>query len=63
MGGEVRQVFLTTGHNDVVLIAEEPEGEVMSKFALALGSMGNVRTTTTRAWTEEEFTKIIAELP
>jgi len=34
-----------------------------AKFALALGSQGNVRTRTARAWTQCEFQKLISELP
>jgi uncharacterized protein with GYD domain len=35
----------------------------ITKFALAFGSLGNVRTRTSRAWTEAEWTKLIFELP
>jgi uncharacterized protein with GYD domain len=30
---------------------------------MALGAMGNVRSRTARAWPEEEFQKLISELP
>ena len=42
---------------------DAPDGDVMAKFALAVGSQGNVRTSTTRAWSEKEFAKIVSELP
>ena len=35
----------------------------VAKFALALSSLGNVRTRTARAWSEPEFQKLISELP
>ena len=63
MGGRVKQVYLTSGDYDAVLIAEVPNGDVMAKFAMALGSLGNVRTTTVRAWPEAEFKKMVSELP
>ncbi len=63
MGGRVKQVYLTSGDSDAVLIAEVPDGNVMAKFAMALGSLGNVRTTTVRAWPEAEFKKMVSELP
>ncbi len=63
MGGRVKQVYLTSGDRDAVLIAEVPNGDVMAKFAMALGSLGNVRTTTVRAWPEAEFKKMVSELP
>ena len=63
LGGEVKDVYLTSGEQDIVLIAEAPDGDVMAKFALAVGSQGNVRTNTTRAWTQKEFEKIVSDLP
>ncbi len=63
MGGRVKQVYLTSGDSDAVLIAEVPDGNVMAKYAMALGSLGNVRTKTVRAWPEAEFKKMVAELP
>ena len=63
LGGEVKDIYITTGQYDAVVIAEVPNGEIMTKFALALGSMGNVRTQTVRAFTEEEFQGFLADLP
>ena len=63
LGGEVKDVYMTVGQYDAVMIAEVPQGEIMTKFVLALGSLGNVRTETVRAFTEEEFQGIVADLP
>lgn len=63
LGGTVKEMYLTSGQQDVVLISEAPDGDVMAKFALAVGSQGNVRTNTTRAWSQKEFEKIVSELP
>jgi uncharacterized protein with GYD domain len=63
MGGEVKEMYLTSGDNDAMLIAEVPDGDTMAKFALAVASQGNVRTRTIRGWTESEFQKIVADLP
>ena len=60
---DIQHVFLTTGEHDVLLIVEAPDGENVAKFALALSSLGNVRTQTARAWPESEFMKLISELP
>ena len=35
----------------------------MVKFAMALGMQGNVHTRTSRAWTHDEFMKLVSELP
>ncbi|MCI0549782.1 MAG: GYD domain-containing protein [Anaerolineae bacterium] len=63
MGADIKQVFLTMGQYDLVIIAEAPDDETMAKFILATGSLGNVSTQTMRAFTEDEFRKIVAGLP
>ena len=63
MGAELKQFYLTLGRYDTVVIAEAPDDETAAKVALALGSAGNVRTETLRAFTEDEYKKIIAALP
>jgi len=37
--------------------------EVAAKFALTIGAQGNVRTETVRAFTEDEYPKIVSGLP
>ena len=63
LGGEVKEVYVTTGQYDVLLIADAPDGDVMAKFVLAVGALGNVRTTTCRGFTEAEFQKMVSDLP
>ncbi len=63
LGGEVKQFYLLTGRYDIVVISEAPDGDVLVKFALAIGSLGNVRTETVRAFPEDEFQRIVADLP
>jgi len=63
MGAEIKAFYLVLGQYDAVVIAEAPNDEVAAKLALAIGSQGNVRTETLRAFTEEEYRKIIAALP
>ena len=63
VGLEIKQVYLTSGDDDLLLIVDTPSGDNVAKFALALGSLGNVRTRTVRAWPESEFLKLISELP
>jgi uncharacterized protein with GYD domain len=63
VGVEVKQIYLTSGENDLVVIVDAPNGDNVAKFALALGALGNVRTRTARAWPEAEFQKLISELP
>jgi uncharacterized protein with GYD domain len=63
LGIEVKQVFLTSGESDLLLIVEAASGDNVAKFAMMSGALGNVRTRTARGWTEAEMTKLISELP
>jgi len=63
MGAELKQFYLVAGQYDIVTITEAPDDETMAKCALAVGSKGTVTTETLRAFTEEEYRKIIAALP
>jgi uncharacterized protein with GYD domain len=63
VGVEIKQVYLTSGETDLVVIVDTPDGDNVAKFALALGAQGNVRTRTARAWPESDFQKLISELP
>jgi len=63
MGGSVKSFYLTLGRYDAVVISELPNEETAAKIALATGSLGNVTTETMRAFTEDEYRRIIAALP
>jgi uncharacterized protein with GYD domain len=62
-GGELKAFYLVTGQYDAVAITELPNDEAVARVALGTGSMGNVRTETLRAFSEDEYRKIIAALP
>jgi uncharacterized protein with GYD domain len=57
-GGKM-QLFYTAGKYDFVMIVEIPKDDDLMAILLCLGSMGNFRTTTMRAWTEVEGAKIL----
>jgi len=63
VGVEIKEVYLTSGDDDLLVIVDTPNGDNVAKFALALGAQGNVRTRTARAWPQSEFQKLISELP
>ena len=63
MGAEMKQYFSVMGRYDAVVIAEAPNDEIVAKLALSVGSQGAVHTETLRAFTEDEYRKIIAALP
>lgn len=62
-GGKLKGFYVTLGQYDGVLIAEFPNDEAAARLSLATGSLGNVRGETMRAFTEEEYRKLIASLP
>jgi uncharacterized protein with GYD domain len=59
-GGKM-ETYYTLGEYDFVGIAEAPNDEEARKILLCLGSMGNIRTKTMRAWTEAEMAKSLSE--
>ena len=63
MGGQLKAFYLVMGQYDAVVISEAPDDETAARFALATAARGYVRTETLRAFTEEEYTKLIASLP
>ncbi|MBW2581728.1 MAG: GYD domain-containing protein [Deltaproteobacteria bacterium] len=63
MGGKTIGFYSVMGEYDYVGIGEVPNDETAVAFALALGSQGNARTTTLKAFTKEEFAEIVKKLP
>jgi len=62
-GGKLIGFYLTMGKYDEVLIVEGPSDAVAATMALSSGSQGNVRTETLKAFPEDEYRKIIANIP
>ncbi len=69
-GGEIAQkhglklerAYWTVGAYDMVSIFEAPDDEALSAHLLEIGSLGNVRTTTLRAYSEQEMSGILRRL-
>ncbi|HLN88448.1 MAG TPA: GYD domain-containing protein [Candidatus Binatia bacterium] len=57
-GGKM-QLYYTIGEYDFVMVVEVPSHEAIVTVLARLGSMGNVRTKTLKAWTEAEGAKIL----
>jgi uncharacterized protein with GYD domain len=51
------------GTYDLVAITEAPNDEAMSAALLSQGMQGNVRSTTLKAFTVEQFAEILKKLP
>ena len=59
-GGKM-QTFYTLGKCDFVSIIELPKEDDVMAILLCLGSMGNVRTITMKAWSESQVAKMLAK--
>jgi uncharacterized protein with GYD domain len=60
--GKIHSWFLTMGKYDAVIISEFPDDESAARFTLGTGALGNVSTQTLKAFTEDEFRKIVSSL-
>jgi uncharacterized protein with GYD domain len=62
-GGKFIGGYYTLGEYDVVIIMEAPNDDAVMSLMLKVGSYGNVRSKTLKAFTAEEGMKIIKNLP
>ncbi len=62
MGAKVTDAFWTMGAYDVVLLLDAPDDETVSAFSLKIGSLGNVKSQTMRAFRREEMESILAKV-
>ncbi|HEY7349983.1 MAG TPA: GYD domain-containing protein [Ktedonobacterales bacterium] len=61
-GIRVHDLFWTQGRYDVAVILEAPDEQALMAETLALGSLGNARTETLRAFTDVEMEGILRKL-
>ncbi len=61
-GVKFRSFHMTLGQYDAIATVEAPNDEAVAKFVLTLGSAGNVRTTTLKGFTEQEYREIVGSL-
>jgi uncharacterized protein with GYD domain len=61
-GIKLLNFYMVTGSHDIVIISEAPNDEAMAKSMLRTLSQGGITTQTSRAFTEDEYRKIIAGL-
>jgi len=61
MGGKLVDIYWTVGNYDLVAIMEFPDDETATAWLLRLGAVGNVRTSTLRAFNRDEMAGIIAK--
>jgi uncharacterized protein with GYD domain len=56
---QVRQLVWTLGAYDIVAVTEFPDDETATAVALQTGALGNIRTTTMKAFDAEQMSAII----
>lgn len=59
---KIEQVYWTVGPYDIVTILEGPDDESATAVMLELGTGGNLRTVTLRAYDREEMSGILQRL-
>ena len=62
MGVKIINIFWTMGAYDVVVLLDAPNDETVSAFSLKMGSLGNVKSQTMRAFRVEEMESLLAKI-
>jgi uncharacterized protein with GYD domain len=62
LGVRLKSIFWTVGPFDIVTISEADDDESATAALLALGSGGNIRSTTMRAFDADDMARILAKL-
>ena len=63
MGVEVLEIYWTLGVSDLVIVVEAPDDEIVATLFFSIGSLGNIRAHTMRAFTVDEMSNIIGRIP
>jgi uncharacterized protein with GYD domain len=62
MGMKIIEEFWTMGAHDVIVVVDAPNDETVSAFVLKIGSLGNVKSHTMRAFRRAEMEGILAKI-
>jgi uncharacterized protein with GYD domain len=63
LGVSFIDVYWTLGEHDIVAVLEAPDDETATAALLAVGSQGNIRTKTMRAFSRDEMRGVIDKAP
>lgn len=61
-GVTMKHFYMVTGHYDMIMVLEAADDAALAKAILDATSFGNVTTETCRAFTEDEYRKILGSL-
>jgi len=59
LGARLKDFYWTMGQYDCVFVVEAPNDEAITSLNVQLGGLGNVRTSTLRAFNEAEMEQIL----
>ena len=62
IGVEIKQVHMTMGRYDLIMLLEAPSDDVAAKALLSLAAQGNVQTETLKAWNENDYRRITGSI-
>jgi uncharacterized protein with GYD domain len=61
-GASMPQIYWTLGQYDLIAVLEAPNDEAATAFSLAIGSAGNVRGQTLRAFSRDVMNGILGKM-
>lgn len=62
IGVQIKQVHMTMGRYDLIMVLEAPSDDAVATALLSLASQGNVQTETLKAWSEDEYRNIVGSI-
>ncbi len=62
MNVRITEIYWTLGHYDVVAILEAPDDESAAALMMKVGSLGNLKSQTLRAFSEKEIDSLTARI-
>jgi uncharacterized protein with GYD domain len=62
MGVRFTDIYWTLGNHDLVTVVEAPDDETVAAGLLAVAGAGNIRTTTLRAFDQDEMRGVIGKV-
>ena len=61
-GATMKDIYWTLGSYDIVAVLDAPDDETATAIGIGIGSMGNIRTQTLRAFTADEIGNILGKI-
>jgi len=62
VGATIKDIYWTLGSFDIVAVLDAPDDETATALGLSIGTLGNIRTQTLRAFTADEIGNILGKV-